>query len=56
VAGGINVGFVKRQGPQRDKPLFMPISITTVVPQPHRQETARPELQLSASAATPAYQ
>ncbi len=25
--GGINVGFVKRQGPQRDEPLFLPMSI-----------------------------
>jgi protein ImuA len=25
--GGINIGFVKRQGPQRDEPLFLPMSI-----------------------------
>lgn len=42
--GGINLGFVKRQGPQRDEPLFLPMSITTVVPLPHRQAVpGRPE-------------
>lgn len=25
--GGINIGFVKRQGPQRDEPLFLPLQI-----------------------------
>jgi protein ImuA len=25
--GGINIGFVKRQGPQRDEPLFLPLSV-----------------------------
>jgi protein ImuA len=25
--GGVNIGFVKRQGPQRDEPLFLPIKI-----------------------------
>lgn len=34
--GGINVGFVKRQGPQRDAPLFlpMPVTITHIQTQP----------------------
>jgi protein ImuA len=36
--GGINVGFVKRQGPQRDEPLFLPMSITQARHiQPQRQ-------------------
>lgn len=37
--GGISVGFVKRQGPQRDEPLFLPMSVSTFVPQPYRQTT-----------------
>lgn len=42
--GGINLGFVKRQGPQRDEPLFLPMSISTLVPRPHRQAVpGRPE-------------
>jgi protein ImuA len=35
-AGGIEVDFVKRRGPQRDAPLFLPMSITTTRPQPQR--------------------
>jgi protein ImuA len=35
--GGINVGFVKRAGPQRDEPIFLPMSVSTVVLQPRRQ-------------------
>lgn len=36
-AGGINIGFVKRQGPQRDEPLFLPMQIGHVRPeQPQR--------------------
>lgn len=27
VFGGINIGFVKRQGPQRDEPLFLPLEV-----------------------------
>jgi protein ImuA len=34
--GGLNIGFVKRHGPQRDEPLFLPMSVTTFIPQPHR--------------------
>lgn len=35
--GGINVGFVKRQGPVRDEPLFLPMQISHVRPeQPQR--------------------
>lgn len=30
--GGIEIGFVKRRGPQRDEPLFLPMSIPTVKP------------------------
>jgi protein ImuA len=36
--GGINVGFVKRQGPQRDEALFLPMTITParhIQPQRH---------------------
>jgi protein ImuA len=36
-SGGINVGFVKRQGPVRDEPLFLPMQIGHVRPaQPRR--------------------
>jgi len=35
--GGINLGFVKRQGPQRDEPLFLPMPVSTFIPQPRRQ-------------------
>jgi protein ImuA len=35
--GGINVGVVKRAGPQRDEPLFLPMSVSTFIPQRHRQ-------------------
>lgn len=35
--GGINIGFVKRQGPQRDEPLFLPMSVTTMITPPHRE-------------------
>ena len=35
--GGINVGFVKRQGPVRDEPLFLPMQVGHVRPaQPQR--------------------
>jgi protein ImuA len=30
--GGIEIGFVKRRGPQRDEPLFLPMSIPTMTP------------------------
>jgi protein ImuA len=39
--GGVNVGFVKRQGPVRDEPLFLPMHIGQVrhpVPQRHPVE------------------
>jgi protein ImuA len=32
-AGGIDIGFVKRRGPQRDAPLFLPL--TPSLPQRH---------------------
>ncbi len=35
--GGINVGVVKRAGPQRDEPIFLPMPVTTFIPQPRRQ-------------------
>lgn len=34
--GGINVGVVKRAGPQRDEPIFLPMSVSTFAPQPQR--------------------
>jgi len=37
-AGGLEVGFVKRRGPQRDEPLFLPMQINSahrLQPQPH---------------------
>jgi protein ImuA len=35
--GGVNIGFVKRQGPVRDEPLFLPMQIGHVRPaQPQR--------------------
>jgi protein ImuA len=37
-AGGINVGFVKRQGPARDEPLFLPMQIGHVRPSQPRRE------------------
>jgi protein ImuA len=37
--GGINIGFVKRQGPVRDEELFLPMSVPTARPaQPRREE------------------
>jgi len=30
-AGGIDIGFVKRRGPQRDTPLFLPLSPSSVL-------------------------
>jgi protein ImuA len=48
--GGINIGFVKRQGPQRDEPLFLPMSITTTRAQPQRHEVpARPVVEAAAA-------
>jgi protein ImuA len=35
-AGGIEIDFIKRRGPQRDAPLFLPMSITTTRAQPQR--------------------
>lgn len=37
--GGIRIEFVKRRGPQRDEPLFLPMSITTTRLQPARDAT-----------------
>lgn len=31
-AGGIEIGFVKRRGPQRDEPLFLPMSVPSMTP------------------------
>ena len=37
-AGGLELGFVKRRGPQRDEPLFLPMQITLIHRvQPQRQ-------------------
>lgn len=37
-AGGLEVGFVKRRGPQRDEPLFLPMQIVPLHRvQPHRE-------------------
>jgi protein ImuA len=30
-SGGIDIGFVKRQGPQRDEPLFLPMDVAPAV-------------------------
>jgi protein ImuA len=30
-AGGVDIGFVKRRGPQRDITLFLPLSTSTIV-------------------------
>jgi len=38
-AGGIEIEFVKRRCPQRDEPLFLPMSITTSRPLPARETT-----------------
>ena len=48
--GGISVGFVKRQGPVRDEPLFLPMQIGHVRPtQPRRQPVLEPVFEASAS-------
>jgi protein ImuA len=48
--GGINVGFVKRQGPARDDALFLPMPFEHIRPaQPRRQ--AVPERVFSPAAA-----
>lgn len=36
--GGINVGFVKRQGPVRDEPLFLPMQVGHVRPEQPRRD------------------
>lgn len=43
--GGIDIGFVKRQGPQRDSPLFLPLEVGTIrrVPAPF-QPTPTPSI------------
>jgi protein ImuA len=42
--GGINVVFVKRQGPQRDEPLFLPmqVGLAHVFKPHHRKVEERP--------------
>lgn len=41
--GGIDIGFVKRQGPRRDEPLFLPIQVAPAVRHlPQRQATPEP--------------
>ena len=48
--GGINVGFVKRQGPVRDEPLFLPMQIGHVRPaQPQRETVLEPVFEAAAS-------
>jgi protein ImuA len=43
-AGGINIGFVKRQGPHRDAPLFIPMQLGPVAPrQPQRVSNPEPQ-------------
>ena len=52
--GGINVGFVKRQGPVRDEPLFLPMQIGHVRPaQPQRDVV--PNLPIVEAAAMSAF-
>jgi protein ImuA len=38
-AGGISIGFVKRQGPQRDEPLFLPLEVGPARRVPARTRT-----------------
>lgn len=43
-AGGIKIGFVKRQGPQRDEPLFLPMQVGHVqMVRPQRPDVAPQE-------------
>jgi protein ImuA len=43
--GGIEIGFVKRQGPVRDKPLFLPMRIESARPAlPQRDLVPMPAL------------
>lgn len=47
--GGINVGVVKRAGPQREEPIFLPMSVSTFVPQ--RQRQAEPVSRIAVTSA-----
>ena len=42
-AGGLEIEFVKRQGPRRDEPLFLPMNIGQVI-RPRPQERTVPEV------------
>jgi protein ImuA len=42
-AGGLEIEFVKRQGPRRDEPLFLPMHVGQVV-RPRPQEHRTPEV------------
>ena len=45
-AGGIEVDFVKRRGPLRDEPLFLPMTVPGVTRiQPHRNVVPAPQIQ-----------
>lgn len=35
--GGVDIGFVKRQGPQRDEPLFLPLGVSAAIQIPSRR-------------------
>jgi protein ImuA len=48
-AGGIEIDFVKRRGPQRDEPLFLPMSITTTRTQPQRHVAPLPGVAVPAA-------
>lgn len=44
-AGGIEIGFVKRQGPRRDEPLFVPMPLDAIAPlRTHRKPAERPTI------------
>jgi protein ImuA len=55
--GGINIGFVKRQGPQRDEPLFLPLSVGPAhVFKPQRQVVpSRPNVEPTAPVGSPIF-
>lgn len=48
--GGIDIGFVKRQGPQREEPLFLPMSISTTRARPQRQPLPEEQMPVPAIA------
>jgi protein ImuA len=57
-AGGIQIEFVKRRGPQRDEPLFLPMQVAPAhVFKPQRHAVpAHPAVEPAVNSTSPAYQ